>query len=315
MTSTILVPLDGSERSRAVLPHVERLLHAEDARVELLFVLHPARPAEGEEDLGDRSLEARREAASRWLKALRADLSARGARAAAHVMVGEPTQAILAHAEGLGPSGLIAMASHGRSGVSRWVRGSVSEQVIRSSPLPVLVVNPRVPSPPSAARFARLLVPLDGSERSAQILPRVATLARRYDAEVLLVQVGVFLGLAAEIPGPVPVALPSAEALERALEPFARQLEAQGVRRVRTRGVMGASEGEAILDVAAEEGCDLIAMTTHGRSGVDRWLFGSVAESVLRGARTPVLLQRTLPLAQETPEAAGGALGIESAGR
>lgn len=313
--STILVPLDGSERSSAVLPHVERLLRVEDARVELLFVLDPDHPAEGEAGLSDSSVEARREAASRWLERLRDDLAARGARATAHVMVGEPVQAILAHTEGLGPSGLIAMASHGRSGVSRWVRGSVSERVLRASPVPLLVVNTRVPPPPPGARFARLLVPLDGSERSAQILPRVATLARRYGAEVVLLQVGVFLGLAAEIPGPVPVALPSAEALEQALAPYRRQLQAQGVERVRARGVMGASEGEAILDVAAEEGSDLIAMTTHGRSGVDRWLFGSVAESVLRNARVPVLLQRTLPLAQETPEAAGGALGVESAGR
>ncbi len=308
MLQPILVPLDGSDRSRGVFAHLDPLLRAEDAQVHLLFVIDPQHAAEGEQHAG-RPLPLRVDAAQRWLREVQQDLERRGGQARVHVDVGDPAEAILARAEGLGPDGLVAMATHGRSGLSRWVRGSVAERVLRRCPVPLLL-GPARAEGTTARAFQRILVPLDGSDRSARILPRVSALARRFDAEVVLLQAAVVLGVSPEVPGPLPVVAPAPDTLEEALEPARQRLLSGGVARVRVRGEVATDEAGAILDVAEDEGADLIAMTTHGRSGLDRWLFGSVAEKVLRHAATPLLVERTgaVVARTEAPE-----VGLEQA--
>ena len=122
--------------------------------------------------------------------------------------------------------------------------------------------------------FERILAPLDGSETSARALPLVAELARAYGSEVLLLHV--LEGK--ETPQ---------EALA-ALEKFKGRLE--GVK-VRT-GIAKSPAALGILDAAKDEKADLVAMTTHGRTGPSRWAFGSTAEAVLRECATPLLVVR-----------------------
>ncbi|MBI4564039.1 MAG: universal stress protein [Planctomycetes bacterium] len=128
-------------------------------------------------------------------------------------------------------------------------------------------------------RAERILVPLDGSENSLAIAPTVEEWARLFDSEILVLRV------AEEDAG----ASPEAE-IEGVLERF-RAL------RLKSRSVIRKGDSAAcILDAAEDECVDLIAMAAHGRSGVSRWVFGSVTERVLRQAGQPLLIVRSQPL-------------------
>jgi nucleotide-binding universal stress UspA family protein len=209
-------------------------------------------------------------------------------------MRGDPIERILAFARTYGVS-LIAMATHGRRGLDRWLRGSVTEEVIRRSPVPVLAATPAAIASvlSSAAPFSRIMVPLDGSERAARIMPLVAEVAALHRAEVTILhavdQNHVHLG--------VPLADILLEAPEMALRQQAAPLQRAKVA-YRLMTVFGEGAQTAILDVARREQIGLVALTTHGRQGLSRWIFGSVAEEVLRLCPCPILLQRT-PLADE----------------
>lgn len=143
--------------------------------------------------------------------------------------------------------------------------------------------------------YRRVLVPLDGSELAEAILPFAEQVAGPLDAEVILVRVVEPVSAAeavalAGVVAPDTFAVREIEA-KRYLHEVERRLSKKGLR-VRTRIALG-PPAEAILGAVQTSGVDLVAMTTHGRSGLGRALFGSVAESVLRASPVPVLLVRT----------------------
>ena len=142
--------------------------------------------------------------------------------------------------------------------------------------------------------YQRVLVPLDGSELAEEVLPLVEKLAGPVDAEVTLLRVvePISAGEAMASAGVVtPDALLGREMDAKAyVATAARRMAAKGIR-VKPRVSLG-QPAEAILSAIGETGAELVAMTTHGRSGVARLLFGSVAEAVLRGSPVPVLLIR-----------------------
>lgn len=298
MFERILVPLDGSATSDAVLFTVRRLLLANDgAEVVLLRILEPFAHPRAEQDerpgagVETSALPLRREAAERHLADLVTRLVGEGVDARSEVRLGDPATEVVRAVEALDAS-LVAMASHGRSGPARWLLGSVAERVLRSCPCPLLLVNA------SAAEhsvhgvvFRRILVPLDGSALAARVVPLAGELARRAGAEVVLARFG--WHPTSELPAASSIALPETEdELRASLAPAQSTLAALGVP-TRTRVGYGAAAGQ-ILDAVAAEEADLVAMTTHGRSGLDRWAFGSVAEKVLRACPVPLLALRVV---------------------
>ncbi|MCB1033168.1 MAG: universal stress protein, partial [Acidobacteria bacterium] len=178
----------------------------------------------------------------------------------------------------------IAMATHGRSGLSRMVRGSVAERVLRSAPAPVLVVTPATREP---GRFRRILVPLDGSDTAAHALPAAVAVAVAHDAEVLLLTVEGYQG---PIEGIQP-ALRTPEQVLQSLEPFRARLVARGLAADSVRTLAGVgSPAEEILACAAREEVDLIAMSTHGHRFLADLILGSTARKVRHTVDIPVLL-------------------------
>jgi nucleotide-binding universal stress UspA family protein len=151
--------------------------------------------------------------------------------------------------------------------------------------------------------YQRMLVPLDGSERAEAILSFAEQVAGPLDAEVVLFRVleppsPIELVASAGVVTPDTFTLREIDA-KRYLSEIERRLSKKGLR-VRTRVALG-SPAEEILTAARSVSADLIAMATHGRSGIGRALLGSVAESVLRASPVPVLLIRTLPKSDEPP--------------
>lgn len=186
MIRRILVPLDGSTAAEAVLPYVERIATATSARVSLLVGVDKPRDW-GEDTAGD--LKGERHEAESYLRRLQARLtSATGNDVEVEVVASEPAAAILAASERQKPD-LIAMTTHGRSGVARWVLGSVAAKVLHATKTPLLVVRPRPNGKQGdAPNLTKILVPLDGSELSASALPFVAGLAKPLGASVVLFQ-------------------------------------------------------------------------------------------------------------------------------
>lgn len=298
MQKRILVPLDGSALADRIIEQVKRLLVRKDHEVVLLSVVEPdADPVVRE----DKYREARDH-----LERIRDALVDQGAVASCRVVIGDPVEEIIAQAQKVQPE-LVAMATHGRSGITRFVRGSVAEHVIRGCPAPVLVANPRaldLMSQSPELRFRRILVPIDGSEVSLGILPLVEDLARLYDSEVLLLRVEWTVPVAAA-PYPAEVAaLRPPREVEASLEPVRKRLEQAGLR-ARPLAAYG-PEALEILDAADREQVDLVAMSTHGRTGLSRWIFGSVAEQVIRHCTRPLLVRRAL----EADEPAAGQAAV-----
>lgn len=145
--------------------------------------------------------------------------------------------------------------------------------------------------------FKKILVPLDGSELAASILPQVEDLAKSQQSSVILLSVGNLSSMAAMVEAAPRFVEETMEALKKnafqKMEPIAAALKAKGIAvEFEYREGMPAQE---ILICAVEKGCDLIAMATHGRGEV-AWVLGSVAEKVVTHATTPVLLLRVIEL-------------------
>jgi nucleotide-binding universal stress UspA family protein len=264
----ILVPLDGSELAARILVHARRLLHAPGSTVTLLRVVPRV------EDV---------ETAALVLEEARERLTARGIPATARVVMGEPARKIAQIAEESGAS-LIALSTHGASGIMRALRGSVAEELLTIAPVPVLLANPFALRENEELPIRKIVIGLDGSKRSARALPIATEIARLYGAELVLLHV-VDLSWChyPEVARP--------HELAQAEQYLARELEHLDVR-ARSCIVEGTAS-EKILEVVEAEKADLLMLASHGRSGVARWYYGSVAELIIRQARCPILVVRS----------------------
>jgi nucleotide-binding universal stress UspA family protein len=263
--------------AESILPVVARLAQDHEAEVVLLEVLDGQRTREAE-------LEEERKVGA-YLARTVDGLRDRGLpRVHARTWFGDADQAIV-NATTREQVDLVAMSTHGRSGLDRLRFGSVAESVVRRAPVPVLLVRGIAAWDPGGIN--RILVPVDGSAASEEVLPIVSCLAGPFDFEVLLLHV---VEATRSLPGPPTGARgghhPQTEAAY--LAKVAAPLEARGLRVVTT--VRAGLPAEVIRDVAVAAKCGLVAMSTHGRSGLSRLLVGSVAEHVLRSVSTPVLL-------------------------
>lgn len=284
MFDRILVPLDGSPLAEAVLGHVRALLFRKDAEVVLVQVV-PVLPAfEGGVTGAPQAMSALQDQAETYLGATKEKLASQGARVRSLVRVGFPAETILEIADKEKAS-LIVLSTHGRTGLVRWIFGSVAEKVIRASSAPVLVMRSFHRDPagkpvftgPEEVRFRKMLVCVDGSDISLEVVPPAAELAGIFGSHVILLNV---LDDHLAYGPPVPQ-------LNRAYERFR---EAGVTVEPTLKKGDAASE---ILDACAEQGADLVAMTTHGRGGIRRWALGSVVEKVLRSATVPLLVVRS----------------------
>jgi nucleotide-binding universal stress UspA family protein len=210
------------------------------------------------------------------------------------VLKGDPVTDIAAHADRTGAD-MIVMATHARGGAVRALTGSTAGDVTNRCHVPVLCVHPGHLVEPGVPR--RVLVPLDVSDLSDAVLVGLEPLARQLEWTLVLFSVAELppptLSLqGALIPlGPTP-STPPAEFVDH-LDRTAERLRASGLN-VETRVDTGGDRSDAIVAAAADADCGLVAMSTHGRRGLDRWVHGSVTDAVVRRADVPVLVVRPL---------------------
>jgi nucleotide-binding universal stress UspA family protein len=285
--SKILVPLDGSKLAEQILPFVRWIAEPHGLRVELLTVVDPdARPPFWPPQVGEPYL---KNVSSNWFSASESVTSA--------VDNGEPAEVIVDRAKS-DPGCLIAMATHGLSGIRRWLIGSVASKVVQTAVNPLLLIRPvHEAGPPAHVRIQTLFAPLDGSSLAEKVLSHVSTLAKTMKLKIHLIQVYTLPKSAYVVAEgmPDPGLAVFRDALRNEAESYLRakaeKLRAEGVEHVTTSAVEGDAAG-AIIDIARGTADNLLAMSTHGRSGVGRWVLGSVAEKVIQHAGDPVLLIR-----------------------
>jgi len=257
MPKTLLVPLDGSPEAERAIPVAEHLAMQTDADVVLV-----AAQLDGDEPT------SRMDVMRGRIKLPRARVNV-----VRSVSVADALAAVAADAN----DPAICMATHARGRLGHALAGSVAEDVVRASGVPAVLVGPKCAGDPMLD--GPVLVAVDGSERSNVIVPVASAWALALGTTAVLVHVF--------HPLDVETATRPEAVVGDALGLFADELEVQ------TRLVRGHDAASAIVDVARELRPALVAVATHGRTGLARVTLGSVATAVLRRSECPVLVTRS----------------------
>ncbi len=328
MYKNMLVPVDGSNLAEGAFAYARELAGRLGANV---TVLHVVDPAESE------ALPMHQAYASHSAEVIErrvADIQGRlgktpGAsepKVFAEVVVGEAADQILRYVQDKSMD-LVVMSTHGRTGVRRLVLGSVADEVLRHSPVPVLLVRAGTPAKDRFEKWTDItvVVPLDGSELAESVLPHVQALGQQAGNEML----NVVLVMVCEPPPMPPVSGPEIpfdwqKAMEEnwaTCRKYTREylagvenhLKQTGLR-VRSEPIeqMKANVAEEIVQYAGKIPFSLIVMATHGRTGVGRWAFGSVAQKVLTGSSSPILMVRPAAARMKGPGRAKEFAGREA---
>ena len=297
MFTRLLIPLDGSKTAEQVMPWALIFANRFELPVELLAVVDVGTLLTSTERA--RRFDKLVEQGSRDSKAYLERISGRfiGIKVKRSVELGNAADLIIKKA-GANKSNLIAMTTHGHSGLNRWLLGSVAEKVLRATANPLLLVRASHGGKADGeASFKSIIVPLDGSELAEAALPTAGRIAKKLGLEVYLIRV--FANpYSPFISGGGHYAVNIDELMKDIRDRARNYLEAKMVE-LKKSGVEQISyllqEGIAtdeIVSIADQTPESLIVMSSHGRAGMKRWLLGSVAETVVRHANNPVLVVR-----------------------
>ena len=300
MYSKIVVPLDGSPAAECALPWVRTLARRLALPVTLFSVVdlreisRDVTAADGLLFL-DRMVEDESRRMTDYV-----NQTAKSLGAVALVTQSDKGAAeTIVETAAADKNSLIVMATHGRSGLNRFLLGSTAEKVLRASNNPVLLVKATETAVGAGeAALTSIVVPLDGSELAERVLPAVTELAQKLALEVILMRAyaipyGAYSageGFYDPVHLETLLTMVKQEALEY-LEKKVAELKRQGLSKVSFVAKEGLSADE-IIKFARETPANLIAMSSHGRSGVKRLVLGSVTETVVRHSGDPVLVLR-----------------------
>ena len=301
MTSTILSPLDGSPVAESVLPYLLSLSKGLKASVVFAYVVAPdhLRVESPEHRASLDQLQQSAEAAiHEYLEEKAGPFRKEGVTAETTVLYGGdgPADTLLEY-EQQQTLGLIALATHGRSGVQRLFLGSVADRLVQRARTPLFLVRPGAEPAEPATPMQSLVVPLDGSDLAANALPLVEDLAKALDLPVMLLRIlpqGPPYSVGPQLyPYPADLLQYSELAALRDLKATADGLRSRSVT-VQWEVRFG-DPGPAIIEYAARTPGAVTIIATHGRSGPGRWPLGSVASKIVRASANPVVVIRPTP--------------------
>jgi nucleotide-binding universal stress UspA family protein len=297
MYTRMLIPLDGSKVAEQVLPYARFLAKGLVIPVELLEVVDPealaslSNPSQGR--YVDTVLTEGIESSKNYLEAI--GRSFQGAKVKSLVEKGKAEDVVIEKAAA-DKNTLVVMATHGRSGIQRWLLGSVADKILHGATNHVLLVRANEGGKTDGeAALKTVIVPLDGSPLAEQVLPYVVELAKKIKLNLVLMRAYALPpAISAEDYG-----FYSADLLDH-LEAEARDYLAGKVNEVKQKGVENVTSvvntgygAEEIITLGRHTPDNFIAMSTHGRSGIQRWVLGSVTDRVVRHSGDPVLIVRS----------------------
>lgn len=299
--TTILVPVDGSVLAQQAIPYARALLRPDD-QVLLLRVVPLAESIAAA--MTGTVIASEDEVSAMWKQAADGEL----AEAAGHagiaadrieteVAVGDPAEQIVAAAQAK-PAEMIVMASHGRGAIGRAIFGSVADRVAHTATVPVMLVRPsKDHTDRPDFHVARVVVPLDGSALAEEALPVAKRISTQLAVPIHLVRAIDPVSALPMAPSVTPIAPVSPEIATQIMNEI--EAEAKGTLATVERKLAGDGftataellEGSPFFAIAdALKPGDVLVMTSHGRTGVRRWLMGSVAEKLVREAPAPVVI-------------------------
>jgi nucleotide-binding universal stress UspA family protein len=272
----ILVPLDGSRTAEAVLPYIKYLIPRFNSKIEVLGV-----------GIGNRNRRVNR-LLNEYIDNTVSNLKAAEFEAEAVIIYGSAADKILGYSK-QNDIDLILMATHGRSGVKRWWMGSVAEKIISQSITPILLVPSKKQKSTQMKKITfieRILIPLDGSNTGQAALDHIELIARETGATISLIQV-------ISTSGPMETNLlgnanwdsffkAMRGAASDYLQSLVEELNGNGINA--NYDILVGNPAAEIIECARKNKVDLIAMSTHSRTGLARWVLGSVTDKVLHGA-------------------------------
>ena len=281
----ILVPLDGSKLAEGVIPYVRLLASALKLPVDLMHVNDPETVAPVHHRI--QGHEYLKEVAALFTSSVGVNCRVENGRAAEVIVDRASADA----------GTLITMATHGRSGAQRWLLGSVTQKVLQVSTDPLLLIRPREETLARDVWLNTIILPLDGSHLAEKIFPYVIYLANRLALEVVLIRTytlpttGYFLATGVSPPAIGELGDKIKEEATGYLQAKVEELQAEGIEKVSFVAVEGKGP-EEIIDLARKSAGNMVAMSTHGRSGIGRWVLGSVTDRVVCYSGDPVLVIR-----------------------
>ena len=287
MFEKILVPLDGSVLAEQALPYVIELASAFGSEVTLIGVCEPEEIDQGDIcrlTIGNKAREIEK------------ILAPSGNIVKAVVLEGKPAPQITDYAE-KNKIGLITLTSHGRSGLAPWSLGGTVQKILRlESPIPLMLVKSQEAGTKRDGLFQRILLPLDSSKQGEVTIPFVVELARKFETEVILCRI-IEDGRHVHSVGGLQyvrfldqdknIAASKAKDYLSGVSAHFTGTKAKLIYEVR----QGDSARE-ILKIAEEQKECLVAMASHGHSGIDVWTFGSVTYKIVQSTNKPLLLVR-----------------------
>jgi nucleotide-binding universal stress UspA family protein len=280
----VLVPLDGSELAERAIPYAKNFAKTKGSEI-ILFTVSTTSAGQL-----DRPMKA-------YLELNTKELQSQGIETSTVIAYGNVADEIIKFAD-KNKIDLIIISTHGHSGIKRWVLGSVALKVLYGTCIPVFLIKSRAHKIASVG-FKKILLPLDGSPFSEASIPYVKDLTKGIGGEIILLRVSEPPALPADRS---PAIKPSWEEYrdmlmaeiqrqaEKYLEGIRANLGKSGIK-ARSQATIGKA-AENILQVAQKEDINLIAMTTHGRTGVSRWAYGGITNRIVEQSIQPVLLIR-----------------------
>ncbi|WP_276256209.1 universal stress protein [Halomontanus rarus] len=287
MYDQILFPTDGSQGAAVAFDHVVDIATEHDSTVHILNVADTAQYSvfrtEGAvvdafKREGDRIV---RDAADRAQR--------RGVDTVAEVRQGDPYRTIVEYTASQGID-LVVMPTHGRRGLERFLLGSTTERVVRRSDVPVLTIRPDEDSTITYP-YRNVLVPVDGSECATEALSTGADAVNADNATLHLLTVVDTVSVGVDVRSDARIAMLE-EAADDVLENASAVAKTNGVESAAETVEYGSSIPEEIRSYIEDHAIDLVVVGTHGRTGFDRYVLGSVAESLVRTSPVPVLTVR-----------------------
>lgn len=301
MPERILVPLDGSPLAESVLPHVIALAQIQDTQVLLLQVLEPEPKAGRFQAVDPLEWHMIKAEAEIYIQGVQMRLQKAGAQVGSEIMEGRAAECIVESARRNNVT-LLTLSSHGRSGISEWNVSSVVQKVILRACKSTLIVRAysHMEHELAALNYRRVLVPLDGSRRAECVLPMAANLARHHRASLLFAHIV----RKPEMPRQMPPSDKEIELADRIVELNKREagryldrlysrLSPEGLD-VQTRLLVSERVSYSLHELVERENADLVILSAHGYSGVNKWPYGSIAVSFIAYGTTPLLIVQDL---------------------
>ncbi|WP_413163669.1 universal stress protein [Capilliphycus salinus ALCB114379] len=309
MYSTILVPLDGSERAETIIPYVEQLAQKQDVHVVFTQVIEPTIRS------AILNLEKEREVAyplqnidqvQHYLMGWKHQFKQRGLSADILLLRGVAVEGIL-QAVNFTNADLVAMTSQGKTGLARTLYGSVTSGVLNKIHCPLFVVQSKQPE--KLSQINQILIPLDCSYRAEKAIDHATTMAQLYEAKIILLHV-VRTGYQTTAIGDLDSEITEESVAKDIFNRLGKHQEVERIKQAREYLLNIRSELqeqdltvevhlmygrpiESIITLANDLNVDLVTMTNQGRTGLSQVLYGSVASGILNGSNRPLLIVPT----------------------